>query len=89
MFSQDFIPFLLRAKKATYASGTTPVETSRPASHDLSYREEPYLYIDTYLGGIHFIGEEAVWKNGLNRWGMTYYGNMLTPEIPAGFSPFL
>jgi len=89
MLPPVFMDFLLRAKKSTYASGMAPTASSRPGSHDLVYREEPYLYIDTYLGGFHFIGEEAVWENSINIWGMNYYGTMLVSEIPPGFSQFL
>ncbi len=89
MLNSEFINFLIRAKRATYASGITPAHTSRPASHDFHYKETPYLYIDTYLGGFHFIGEEAVWQDGVNIYGMNYYGKMLSTEIPAGFGEFL
>ena len=89
MLSTDFENFLMQAKKNTYASGMGPNASSRPGSHDLVYKRDPYLYIDTYLGGFHFIGEEAVWHNGDNIWGMNYYGRMLTSEIPSAFSQFL
>jgi len=89
MLPIDFFAFLLKAKLNTYASGRNPDSTSRPASHDLTYSDAPYLYIDTYLGGFGFIGEEAVWCSGKPVWGMNYYGKMLIPEIPEGFSPFL
>lgn len=89
MLPDDFLPFLLKAKKNTYASGRAPDGSSRPASHDLSYDEGPYLYIDTYLGGFAFVGEEAVWHAGKPIWGMNYYGKMLCAEIPDGFSRFL
>jgi hypothetical protein len=89
MLPDDLIPFLVRAKTHTYAAGAVPVHSSRPGSHDLHYEEPPYLYIDTYLGGFAFIGEEAVWKNGVPLWGMNYYGRMLVAEIPAGFGEFL
>lgn len=81
--------FLIRAKRATYASGAAPQFSCRPGSHDLHYEETPFLYIDTYQGGFHFIGEEVVWKNGVNVWGMNYYGKMLVDSIPAGFGDFL
>jgi hypothetical protein len=89
MLTDDFVPFLLRAKKATYASGVAPSQTSRPSSHDLQYNEGPCLYIDTYLGGIQFIGEEAVWKDNVNIWGMNYYGKLLVEQAPEGFNQFL
>jgi hypothetical protein len=85
----DFIPFLLRAKRATYAAGKGDSASSRPASHDLPYREGEYFYLDTYLGGMQFIGEEAVWWGGKPLWGMNYYGWMTVEVIPEGFSHFL
>jgi len=89
MLSVDFENFLLRAKKNTYASGMPPNASSRPGAHDLVFREHPFLYIDSYLGGFYFIGEEAVWLDNVNIWGMNYYGKMLAAETPAGFNQFL
>ncbi|HEX9013884.1 MAG TPA: DUF5680 domain-containing protein [Anaerolineaceae bacterium] len=86
----EFLAFLLRAKKATYAAGDRgKVESSRPASHDLAYREGAWAYLDTYLGGIDFLGEEAVWQAGVPVWGMNYCGRMMVDTIPDGFSDFL
>lgn len=84
--------FLLRAKRATYAAGSpegVQRAASRPASHDLGYSEGAWSYLDTYLGGFAFAGEEAVWLAGRPLWSMNYYGTMTVAEIPAGFSPFL
>lgn len=87
----EFVPFLLRAKKATYASGTAAeTAAARPASHDLSFRDGSYTYLDTYLGGFAFLGEEAVWENAQPVWGMNYYGTMTVEDaIPEGFGDFL
>jgi hypothetical protein len=85
----EIVPFLLRAKRSTYAAGVQPMQSSRPASHDLPYQEGEWLYLDTYLGGLRFIGEEAVWRDDKPLWGMNYYGWMLVDEIPDGFSVFL
>lgn len=85
----DFIPFLLRAKQNTYAAGDAgKVEPSRKESCDLAYREGEWSYLDTYLGGFAFIGEEAVWKNGVPIWGMNYYGMMTIADVPEGFTKF-
>lgn len=89
MLSKSFTAFLIKAKQNTYASGDEPDKSSRPASHDMQFIEEPYQYIDTWLGGFHFIGEEAVWQKGIAVWGMNYYGKMLVEKIPEGFSHFL
>jgi hypothetical protein len=86
----DFVSFLVRAKKSTYAAGDGgKVAPSRPVSHDLAYHEDEWTYLDTYLGGFAFTGEEAVWKHGRPVWGMNYYGTMTVESIPEGFSDFL
>ena len=57
------IEFLCRAKKATYASGNRDeIISSRPNSHDLEYVENDLKYIDSYLGGEKFAGEESFSK---------------------------
>lgn len=92
----SILPFLLRAKRATYASSDEAVQiasaqqpSSRPGSHDLAYREGDLFYLDTYLGGFSFAGEEAVWRAGIPLWSMNYYGSMLIEAMPEGFSHFL
>jgi hypothetical protein len=82
----EFVQFLIRAKKNTYAGDGTLSAASRPASKDLKFEQGDYLYLDTYLGSVDFIGEEAVWHRQEPVWGMNYYGMMLTDEIPEGFS---
>ncbi|MFW6365732.1 MAG: DUF5680 domain-containing protein [Spirochaetota bacterium] len=78
MNPEAVIPFLLRAKKATYAAKGAEAVPTRPLSHDLHYEEPPQLYIDTYLGGKKFAGEEAVWTGGTPIWSMNYYGRVLS-----------
>jgi hypothetical protein len=81
-FNQQFVQFLIRAKQNTYAGHGSDVAPSRTASHDLRYEEGDFAYYDTYLGGLKFVGEEAVWVKGKPVWGMNYYGWMLVEEIP-------
>ncbi len=88
-YRPEFIPFLLRAKRATYAAGAAPTGSSRPTSSDLRYTDSDYLYLDTYLGSRDFIGEEAVWFQGNPIWGMNYHGVMLVEPIPDGFFEIL
>ncbi len=76
------VEFLMEAKKSTYAGKGPEAESSRPASHDLQYFEGDLLYIDSYLGGEQFSGEEAVWKDGKPIWAMNYCGR----TIAEGFS---
>lgn len=80
--NEEIIEFLRRAKKATYAGKGSEVEASRPNSHDLQYSEGNLLYIDTYLGGEKFSGQEAIWKDHRPIWTMNYIGRV----IGAGFS---
>ena len=88
--NQTLISFLLEAKKATYAASMSPSpEPSRPSSKDLLYKSGDWKYIDTYLGDINFIGEEAVWHQNKPVWGMNYYGWMETDVFPSGFSECL
>ena len=82
----EFVQFLIQAKKNTYAGDGSLSAPSRLTSKDLAFQDGEYLYVDTYLGSIDFIGEEAVWRRQIPCWAMNYYGTMLTNEIPEGFS---
>ena len=53
------IEFLIKAKRKTYAGKGSETVSSREKSHDLVYRENNFMYYDTYLGGEKFAGEEA------------------------------
>lgn len=79
------VEFLCRAKKATYAAAGAEVAPSRPASHDLAYVEEPLRYIDTYLGGEKFAGEEAVWQDNVPVWAMNYVGRVVAEGFSGDF----
>lgn len=69
--------FRTKAAKNTYAAASGQCASCRPESHDFRFEENGYLYIDTYLGGERFSGEEAVWKNGAAVWAMNYSGRVL------------
>ena len=77
--------FLLRAKRATYAGHGPETAPSRPASHDFAYEEAPYRYLDTYLGGQRFAGEEAVWLADQPLWSMNYAGRTLSDRFSGDF----
>jgi len=72
--NEKIIDFLCRAKKATYAGKGAESISPRPNSHDLQYVENNLKYIDTYLGGEKFAGEEALWYDDLPIWSMNYIG---------------
>lgn len=83
--NDEMISFLLRAKKATYAGHGAETAASRPASHDLIYSEGDMTYIDTYLGGERFSGEEALWRNGQPIWAMNYTGRTIHQPFSGDF----
>jgi len=82
---EQLLEFLLRAKRNTYAAKAAESAPSRLCSHDLVYAEEPYLYLDTYLGGERFSGEEAVWYDGAPVWAMNYSGRVLDSRFDGDF----
>lgn len=81
----NIIGFLLRAKRATYAGKGAETAPSRPASHDLIYRENDLLYYDTYLGGNKFAGEEALWIGEKPLWSMNYVGRVTGGHFSGDF----
>lgn len=83
--SEEIVDFLCRAKKSTYAAKAAEAGSSRPKSHDLIYEEGNLQYIDTYLGGEKFSGEEAVWCDGTPIWSMNYMGRILADGFCGDF----
>lgn len=77
--------FIARASRETYAGYGQEAEASRPASHDYHYREGEWLYIDTWLGGQQFAGEEAVWKGGVPVYAMNYCGRSFSGDFSGDF----
>lgn len=77
--------FLIHAKKNTYAAKAKECSSSRPYSHDFMLQEGDYRYIDTYLGGECFSGEEAVWVKELPRWAMNYSGRVIHENFNGDF----
>ncbi|OGO78381.1 MAG: hypothetical protein A2Y23_13525 [Clostridiales bacterium GWB2_37_7] len=82
---EEVVLFLLRAKRATYAGKGPESVSSRPKSHDLEYVEDDLKYIDTYLGGEKFAGEEALWKNDVPFWSMNYCGRVVAEGFNGDF----
>ncbi|OAE47221.1 DUF5680 domain-containing protein [Agrobacterium tumefaciens] len=77
--------FIVQAKSNTYVGGgDQSAAPTRPGSHDLSYREGDWHYIDSYFGGTDFIGQEVVWHLGVPVWAMSYYGRILRPDMIDG-----
>jgi hypothetical protein len=86
---KEFSQFLVLAKQKTYAGGMAARQGLRSNAHIVEFSEGDFLYVDTYFGGFHFIGEEVVSHEGHPIWGMNYYGKMLVDEIPDGFNQCL
>jgi len=83
--NKEMTAFLCLAKKATYAGHGAEAVSSRPASHDLIYTQGDLTYIDTYLGGDRFSGEEALWQNGVPIWAMNYSGRVIGQPFSGDF----
>ena len=75
------LAFLIRAKKATYVGNGAKAASSRTASHDLAYEEGEWRYLDSYFGGMDFIGQEVVWHKGQPIWSMCYYGYIIRADL--------
>ncbi|MCM1155357.1 MAG: DUF5680 domain-containing protein [Roseburia sp.] len=82
---EAMVSFLIRAKQNTYAGKGAEVQSSREASHDLSYEETPYSYYDTYLGREKFTGTEAVWHKKIPIWSMNYAGRVTGEHFSGDF----
>lgn len=84
--ASEIIDFLILAKKNTYAGNAIEEKVpTRPKSHDLIYENGKFKYIDTYLGGEQFIGEEAVFVNDEPIWAMNYNGIEISDKFSSNF----
>ena len=73
--------FIVAAKKATYVGGGEKSASCRVGSHDLALSEGKWSYLDSYFGGVDFLGQEVVWYQGKPVWAMNYYGCILRPDV--------
>jgi len=81
---KNIAKFLVNAKRAIFAGKIEKMESTRPNSKDFQYIEGSLKYIDTYLGGANFAGEEALWRDDIPFWSMNYIGRLLS-ENPSIF----
>lgn len=80
------VTFLLLAKKNTYAAADNKTTSSRKNSHDFCHTDNAgYMYYDSYLGGEHFAGEEAVWLYDIPVWSMNYAGRVIGEHFNGNF----
>ena len=86
IIENEIIQFLILAKKNTYAGNALEEQVStRPKSHDLIYKNGKFKYIDTYIGGEQFIGEEAVFIDNEPIWAMNYNGIEINEKFSSNF----
>ncbi len=71
--------FIVKAKAATYVGGGAKGPSCRPGSQDLQFHDGPFAYLDSYFGGVDFLGQEVVYYEGAPVWAMNYYGRILEP----------
>lgn len=80
------IEFLLIAKTNTYAAANNKVDSCRMKSHDYRYQDKNgFTYLDSYLGGECFVGEEVVWLHGIPVWSMNYVGRVIGENFSGDF----
>jgi hypothetical protein len=72
---------IVKAKAATYVGDGVKVSSSRVGSHDLSWSEGEWQYLDSYFGGTDFLGQETLWFRGNPVWAMNYYGYIRHPSL--------
>jgi len=79
---KEIAKFLVKAKKATYASeNSMEIEAERPKHKELEFSEGDLYYRDSYIGFFQAPGMEEVrlgGKSGKTIWTMAYSGGMLT-----------
>lgn len=73
-----FLPFLIDAKRHTYASqgDNASVVPLLSGSRQLEYRRAPFLYRDIYFGMAYFVGQETVYQEDAPLWSMSYAGGV-------------
>ncbi|MDD3229823.1 MAG: DUF5680 domain-containing protein [Oscillospiraceae bacterium] len=81
----EIISFLISAKKNTYAANKNEDNSSRMKSHDFSYSDSGYKYLDSYLGGEKFCGSEVVWHYDNPIWSMNYTGRITGEHFNSDF----
>lgn len=82
--------FLVKAKKATYASGNRAQKLT-DGFEMFTFEEGDYTYQDKYRAQDPnpFGGEEVVWHKGKAIWLMNYYGFILAPVLHSDLYAFL
>ncbi|MDH3601027.1 MAG: DUF5680 domain-containing protein [Candidatus Tectomicrobia bacterium] len=75
---EEFIRFLVHAKRQTYASqgDDAMVAPLLPGTRQLEYRDRAFFYRDVYVGTAAFVGQEIVYYQDQPIWSMSYAGGL-------------
>jgi len=81
---QKLRKLLHEAKVNTYArSGEGGEAKLKNGGKKFEYRKGKFYYQDIYFGYNPFVGEEIIFYQQNPVWGMNYYGQVITKNIPA------
>jgi len=79
---QELTPFLVAAKKATYASSSIVDErVLEDGGRELTYADGPLLYRDRFYGEEQFSGQEVVFRGEQPIWSMSYAGKRCSATL--------
>jgi hypothetical protein len=77
----NFIKFLIKAKKNTYASnGEFNEKRLKDGAKELVFSNNNFFYRDRYYGSKQFTGEEVVFVEDKPYWTMNYYGGCINDK---------
>lgn len=85
LLAEEFLPFLLAAKRATYASaaGRPATPALLPDARQFEFADGEFLYRDSYVGVARFAGQEIVYRGDQAVWSMGYAGGLAPGVAPA------
>lgn len=88
--TQKLREFILKASRATYASGDSSIkEKQEDGSTTIRYENGEYKFHDNYFGGEPYGGREVVFLNEKAIWMMVYYGFVDLSVEAKDVYPFL
>ena len=80
----NFVKFLVKAKKNTYASDCEFKEKKlKDGAKELTFSKNDFIYRDRYYGSKKFIGEEVVFVGNKPYWAMNYSGSCINNKCSA------
>lgn len=85
LLDEKLLCFLHTSNLKGYAGNGALSTPSRPGSKDFHYEEGNLKYIDTYVGGERFSGEEGIWVDNVPYWTMNYCGRLLDNQYNYDF----